>query len=69
MGHPLELEGAAQPAHRAREARLHRARWTVECLGHLGLRELLEVPQRDDEPIISIEAVESLDHPAALRVG
>ena len=52
-----------------REARLHRARWTVECLGHLGLRELFEVPQRHDEPILSIEAVESLDHPTALRVA
>src|SRR5438309_680882 len=52
----------AQTRDRAREARLHGAAGDAEGVGHLGLRELHEIPVCDDESILLAKFAERAKH-------
>src|SRR5688500_609315 len=65
----LAMQHVPQPSHRARKTRLHRAARNVERLGHLGLREIEEVPVGDDEPVLLAQTAERPEYRAASLRG
>ncbi len=46
------------------QPRLHRARRLVDHARHVRLAQLQEVAQVEDQPVVEVEAVDCLPHPA-----